>query len=157
MTLYDFAKWLHILSSTVLFGTGLGTAFHLWLTHRRGTPGQVALAARNTVLADWLFTLPSGIVQPVTGFWLVWLAGWDIWASWLVASYALFGLALCCWVPVVIIQIRAHRLAEQATRAEKPLPPRYHALMRLWFWLGWPAFLGLVAVFGLMATKPRLW
>ena len=33
MTLYDVVKWLHILSSTVLFGTGIGTAFHLWLTH----------------------------------------------------------------------------------------------------------------------------
>lgn len=157
MTVYDLVKWIHILSSTVLFGTGLGTAFHLWLTHRRGSPNQIALAARNTILADWLFTLPAGIIQPLTGLWLVWLAGWEFDASWLVASYALFSLALCCWVPVVIIQIRAHRLAEEAAGANKDLPPRYYALMRLWFWLGWPAFLGLVAIFALMAIKPRLW
>lgn len=157
MTLYDFAKWLHILSSTVLFGTGLGTAFHLWLTHRRGTPGQIALAGRNTVLADWLFTLPSGIVQPLTGFWMIWLAGWDILAPWLVASYVLYGLAFGCWVPVVVLQIRAKQLAESAAANGEDLPQRYHLVMRWWFWLGWPAFLGLIAVFALMATKPQLW
>jgi uncharacterized membrane protein len=157
MTTYDLAKWLHILSSTVLFGTGMGTAFHLWITHRRGSPSQIALVARNTVLADWLFTLPSGIVQPLTGFWMVWLAGWNIWASWLVASYALYVLAFCCWVPVVVLQIQAKQLAAHAAARGEPLPPRYYSLMRLWFWLGWPAFLGLIVVFALMATKPTLW
>ncbi|MEM7442974.1 MAG: DUF2269 domain-containing protein [Pseudomonadota bacterium] len=157
MTLYDFVKWLHILSSTVLFGTGLGTAFHLWVSHRRGSPNQIALAARNTVLADWLFTLPSGVVQPLTGFWMIWLAGWDVWASWLVASYALFVLALGCWLPVVAIQIKAHRLAQAADRTDTNLPDRFYRLMRYWFWLGWPAFIGLIAIFALMVAKPVLW
>ncbi len=157
MTLYDVVKWLHILSSTVLFGTGIGTAFHLWLTHKRGTASQIALAARNTVLADWLFTLPAGIAQPVTGFWLVWLAGWDLWSPWLVASYGLYILAFCCWLPVVFLQIEAERLASAAARNGEPLPPRYHTVMRRWFALGWPAFIGLIAVFGLMVAKPRLW
>jgi len=157
MTQYEIAKWLHILSSTVLFGTGLGTAFHLWITHRRGTPGQIAMATRNTVLADWLFTLPSGIVQPITGFWMVWLAGWSPWASWLVASYALYVLALCCWVPVVIIQIKAKEIAVATASAGVDLPERYYSLMRNWFWLGWPAFIGLIAIFALMVSKPTLW
>lgn len=34
------------------------------------------------------------------------------------------------------------------------LPPRYHRLFRLWFLLGWPAFIGLVVVFYLMVAKP---
>ena len=29
--------------------------------------------------------------------------------------------------------------------------------MTAWFWLGWPAFLGLIAVFWLMVAKPVLW
>jgi uncharacterized membrane protein len=60
-------KWLHILSATVLFGTGLGTAAHLWMTHRTGNVSAIAVAAANTVRADWWFTLTSGIAQPVTG------------------------------------------------------------------------------------------
>ena len=60
-------KWLHILSSTVLFGTGLGTAFFLWSAHLTGDARTIASVAKITVRADWLFTATSGIVQPVTG------------------------------------------------------------------------------------------
>ena len=34
------------------------------------------------------------------------------------------------------------------------LPERYHRLFRIWFILGWPAFIGLVVVFFLMVVKP---
>ncbi|MDA0785672.1 MAG: DUF2269 family protein [Proteobacteria bacterium] len=34
------------------------------------------------------------------------------------------------------------------------LPERYKLLFRVWFVLGWPAFLGLVAIFCLMVIKP---
>ncbi|MGP1395561.1 MAG: DUF2269 family protein [Inquilinaceae bacterium] len=96
MTTYDLVKWVHILSSTVLFGTGIGTAFHMWMTYRRGTARELALAGRNTVLADWLFTLPAGLVQPATGLWLVSIAGWRYTEPRLVATYALYGLAISC-------------------------------------------------------------
>ena len=36
MESYFLVKWLHVLSSTLLFGTGLGTAFFMWMAHRRG-------------------------------------------------------------------------------------------------------------------------
>ena len=29
--------------------------------------------------------------------------------------------------------------------------------MRAWFWLGWPAFVGLVCIYWLMVAKPELW
>ena len=46
-------------------------------------------------------------------------------------------------------------LAEAAVAAGEPvLPPRYHALARLWFWLGWPAFLWMLMIFWLMIAKP---
>jgi uncharacterized membrane protein len=41
----------------------------------------------------------------------------------------------------------ALRPAAQAARAGAPLPPRYHAHAKLWFALGWPAFLGVLAIF----------
>ena len=57
-------KWLHILGATVLFGTGLGTAFHFWYTLRTGGIAAIAASARATVLADWCRTSaahsPSG-------------------------------------------------------------------------------------------------
>ena len=154
---YLWTKWLHVLSGTVLFGTGLGTAFQMWFAHRRGDPAAIAVVARNVVLADWLFTLPAGIIQPVTGIILVLAGGLSPFASWLVATYALYLLAFACWVPVVILQLRARDLAAEATRAGTPLPVAYHGAMRWWFALGWPAFIALVVVFLLMVAKPDLW
>lgn len=154
---YKILEWLHILSSTILFGTGIGTAFQMWMAHRRRDPQAIAVVARNVVLADWLFTLPAGIVQPVTGFSMVIVAGYDPLDSWLVAAYGLYVLALGCWLPVVVLQMRARDLAAEAAAHNTPLPPDYDRIMRQWFWLGWPAFIALVVVFWLMVGKPQLW
>jgi uncharacterized membrane protein len=154
---YLWVKWLHVLSSTILFGTGIGTAFQMWFAHRRGEPAAIAVVAHNVVLADWLFTLPAGIVQPVTGFVLMLQAGFDPFAAWLVMTYVLYLLAFACWVPVVVLQIHVRDLAADAIRLGTPLPAEYHSAMRLWSALGWPAFLALVVIFLLMIGKPDLW
>ncbi|MBN9541866.1 MAG: hypothetical protein BGN99_03810 [Alphaproteobacteria bacterium 65-37] len=154
---YLWLKWLHILSSTVLFGTGIGTAFQMWFAHLRGDVRGIAVVAGNVVLADWLFTLPAGVLQPATGLLLILQGGLDPFAPWLVATYTLYVLAFVCWVPVVVLQIQVRELATTAASQNRPLPPAYHRAMRLWFALGWPAFLALVVVFLLMVAKPDLW
>lgn len=154
---YLWIKWLHIISATLLFGTGLGTAFHMYVMHRRGDVAGIAGMTKNTVLADWLFIATSGVIQPVTGFLMVYLAGYDPLASWLLATYALYLIAAVCWAKVVRLQYRLRGLAEDARARGEPMPLAYHAAMRLWFVLGWPAFLALVAVFVLMVFKPTLW
>lgn len=154
---YLWLKWLHVLSSTVLFGTGIGTAFQMWFVHRRGDVAAIAVVSRNVVLADWLFTLPAGIVQPITGFALAMSSGLSAFTSWLVATYAIYLIAFACWVPVVVMQIRVRDLSARAAAAGTALPREYDQAMRLWFALGWPAFIGLMAVFMLMIAKPDLW
>jgi uncharacterized membrane protein len=153
-TTYQLIKVVHILSATVLFGTGLGTAFHFWLAHRSGRVEAIAIAARSTVIADFLFTTPAVIVQPVTGLVMAVANGYPLGSPWLAASIALYILAGACWIPVVFIQMRMRRIAEQCLREGTALPPRYHRLFRTWFWLGWPAFIALVVVFWLMVAKP---
>ena len=147
-------KWLHVLSSTVLFGTGLGTAFFLWSAHLTGEPRIIAGVAHIVVKADWLFTATSGILPPITGAMLVHGMGYDVNEPWLLATYALYAIAFGCWLPVVRLQIRMRDLAAQAVAHGTPLPQLYHRYARLWFVLGWPAFLALLAVFYLMITRP---
>ncbi len=154
---YLWLKWLHILSSTVLFGTGIGTAFQMWLAHRRGDVAGIAVVSRNVVLADWMFTLPAGVVQPATGLALILSGGLDPMSSWLVATYLLYLLAFACWAPVVLLQIRVRDMAARAVATGTPLPAAYTRDMTLWFALGWPAFSALVIVFLLMVAKPDLW
>ncbi len=151
---YLMLKTVHILSSTLLFGTGLGTAFHGWMANRSGDAGARRVVNRNVVLADWLFTTPAVIFQPVTGVWLAQLAGFPLTTGWLATSIALYLMVGACWLPVVSIQIQMRRIAD-ATPSDMPLPARYFQLSRMWFLLGWPAFIGVIVIFWLMVTKPE--
>ncbi|RIA44667.1 putative membrane protein [Hephaestia caeni] len=157
MDLFLLVKTLHIVSSTILFGFGAGTAWYLWNAHLTRDPATIVSVARMVVRADWFFTGTSGVVQPASGLWLVHLAGYSLTDSWLIVSYGLYALAFICWAPVVWLQIKVRRLAERALRDEAALGPEYDRTMRLWFVLGWPAFLGLACVFWLMVSKPALW
>jgi len=153
---YPALKAVHILSATILFGTGLGTAAHMWLSHRSGDVRAIAVAARNTVRIDWWFTLSAGLVQPASGAALIWLGGYDPLSTWLVAAYALYAVAAVCWTVVAWIPIRVRRLAIAAAAEDAPLPLAYRRLMAWWFMLGWPAFLGLIAILWLMVGKPAI-
>ena len=155
--IFLIVKTAHVLSATVLFGTGLGTAFHMWMTHLRGDVRAIAATARNVVLADWLFTATSGVIQPVTGVVLVVMQGYDPTTPWLVVAYGLYLIAGVCWLRVVALQIGIARITERCVADGRSLPPEYFRAMRAWFWLGWPAFIGLVGAFWLMVAKPQLW
>jgi uncharacterized membrane protein len=108
------------------------------------------------VKADWIFTGSSGVLQPVSGILLAHVSGWPLTAPWLVVTYGFYALAFACWAPVVGLQMRAQRLAQIAAESGQPLGPEYFRTMRIWFLLGWPAFLSLIAVFWLMIAKPPL-
>jgi uncharacterized membrane protein len=153
MNTYAVVKTIHIISATILFGTGLGTALHMWLTHLRGDVRAIASTAKNVVLVDWLFTATAGVVQPITGIMLIHLTGYDAFAPWLLAAYTLYVLAFACWAPVVWLQIQVRDLAQEACANGGILPPAYQRYMRSWFWLGWPAFISLLVVFYLMVAK----
>ncbi len=158
MTEYLLAwKLVHVLGATVLFGTGLGIAFFMVMAHRTRDPAVIAHTAGIVVLADALFTASAVVIQPVSGAFLASTIGYSLWESWIVVSLALYVLIGACWLPVVWIQAQMRNLARQAVRERTELPARYDRLFRIWFVLGWPAFIGVVAIFVLMIFKPALW
>ncbi|MFO1034637.1 MAG: DUF2269 domain-containing protein [Hyphomicrobiales bacterium] len=149
-----FVKWLHVLSSTILFGTGIGIAYFFWFAVRGPDLRAAAAVARLVVKADWTFTATAGLVQATTGGLLVWLNGWSLTDRWLMEAIGIFVLALACWLPVVWLQIRLRDMLVQAEASQTPLPPHFRRYLWTWFALGWPAFIGLVYVFWLMVAKP---
>jgi uncharacterized membrane protein len=154
---YFLIKTVHILSATVLFGTGIGTAFQMWRAHLSGDSRAIASTARSVVVADWLFTTPAIVIQPLTGLALAHMAGVNLLSSWLVATYGLYVIAGVCWLPVVGLQLRVRDLARKAVNENTPLPESYFKSMRFWFALGWPAFGALIVIFWLMVARPELW
>jgi uncharacterized membrane protein len=151
---YLIVKWLHILSSTFLFGTGIGSAFYMLFVSLSRDARALAVVARYVVIADWVFTTPAILIQPITGWYLKELIGTPLSAKWLAWSIALFFLAGACWLPVVWIQIRMRNAARDAAVAGAALPAMYWRYLRWWVALGIVAFLSLVVVFYLMVAKP---
>ena len=151
---YLVLKWLHVLSSTFLFGTGIGSAFYMLFASRTRDARVIAQVVRLVVIADWTFTTPAIIVQPATGLWLVHIAGYPLTSRWIIVSIGLYLLAGAAWLPVVWMQIRMRELARLAAEAGAPMPGAYYRMLRAWVALGVVAFVALVVVFWLMVMKP---
>ena len=151
---YATLKTLHILSMVLLFGTGLGSAFYKWMADRSGDVAHIAHTNRHVVLADWMFTTPTVLLQPLTGLWMVQLLGLPLATPWIAAALALFVLAGACWLPVVWLQIRMRDLSADAAASGAALPAVYWRMARGWFWFGVPAFTCMVLIVALMVFKP---
>jgi uncharacterized membrane protein len=155
MNSYLLLKAVHVISATVLLGTGLGIAFFKWITDRTGNTGAIRVVSEKVVLADWLFTLPAIFVQAATGVALARLLGYPLFRGWLAWTIVLFCLAGLCWIPVVWLQLRMRDLARISEREGAPMGALYRTYARVWFWLGVPAFASVVVVFWLMIAKPQ--
>ena len=150
---YLVFKWLHVLSSTMLFGTGIGSAFYLMLATLTRDAGKVATVSRFVVVTDWLFTATTAVFQPLSGFWMIHLAGMPWRTPWIAWSLALYVLALACWLPVVWIQLRLRDISAAAVAAGGVLPGAYWRFFGWWVGLGCVAFAAFLAIFWMMVVK----
>ena len=152
---YLIVKYLHVLSSTILFGTGIGSAFYLLTTALTRDARALAVVSRWVVRADWLFTATTAVLQPLTGWWLAHRMGLPLTAPWLLASLVAYAAAIACWLPVVWLQIRMRDIAQEAAQVGA-LPPRFWRFFWAWVVLGVPALLLFLVIFWLMIAKPAL-
>lgn len=151
---YELIKWVHVLSSTILFGTGIGSAFYMFMANRNRDTRDIYFAVRHVVIADWLFTTPAVIVQLLSGLYMVHMAGYSLMDMWILWGLLLYVFAGACWVPVVWMQIKMRDMARIAVDTGTSLPERYWRLDRWWITLGSLAFPAVVVVFWLMVSKP---
>jgi uncharacterized membrane protein len=154
MTLYFLVKYLHVLGAIVILGTGTGIASFMLMAHLSRDAAFIARTAATVVIADMLFTLTAVILQPVTGGILMALTSTTFAERWLVASLGLYAAAGLFWIPVIFMQIEMRDLARAADTQHQPLPPRYFALFRRWFWFGIPGFGSVMIILWLMIAKP---
>ena len=150
-------KAVHVLSATIFFGAGLMSAFWKFRGDQSNDPRVVLWAQRQVVLADWIFTVPSGLISPLTGAYLVHSYSMPWSTPWVVASIGGFLAAMVLWLPAAWIQMELRKIATHALAAGTPLPPRFHALNRIWLGLGVPAFGVSVFIIYAMVVKPPLW
>ena len=151
---YLLLKWAHVVTSTVLLGTGAGIAFFFLRAALRRDPAAFAATAQDVVIADVIFTATAVVLQPMTGIAMAAHAGYPLSAGWLRGALILYALIGACWLPVVWLQIRMRNLARLAARGGAPLPAAFDRCLRAWMVLGVIAFSGLLAIFWLMIAKP---
>lgn len=150
---YAFLKTLHIISATLLFGTGLGTFFFMIRACRSGNIEAIRVTAATVVIADTCFTAPAVVVQFVTGLALMHLLNISLWSTWFLVVIGLFCFVGALWLPVVAIQLRLRNILAHHP-AHLPLPATFQRQVRYWEALGYPAFSTMLVIFALMVYKP---
>lgn len=155
MEYYFILKWVHIISATLIFGTGIGSAFYMLLAYLSKSVTTLKYTTSHVVIADWIFTTPAIIIQPITGIWLMIILHYPLNSLWFLAVMSLYIATGLCWIPVVFIQYSLRNMLVNLPE-NSYLPPRYHRLMTWWIGLGIPAFLFILIIYWLMISKSGL-
>jgi uncharacterized membrane protein len=153
---YLVLKYVHVLGAIAILGTGAGIAFFMLMADRSADAAHIARTAAIVVVADALFTATAVVIQPLTGALLLYQTGHPWTERWVLLSLLLYAVAALFWLPVVWMQVRMRNLARVAAASQRPLPPEYHRLFRLWFWFGFPGFGSVLAILWLMIARPSL-
>ena len=109
---YQTIKMIHILSATIMIGTGLGSAFYLYITYKTAQFSTVRDVLKLVVLADLIFTTPSVIVQLITGLMLsdrLNLYNTD----WFILVIILSFFILITWLGAVVIQYKLKKMSDK--------------------------------------------
>ena len=146
---YHVLKFIHIVSATLMIGAGLGSAFYLFLTYKRFAVSTVKDVLKLVVLADSVFTAPSVVIQFITGLMLSNLLNLTN-TDWFWIVLAVSVVILIMWLRAAFLQIKLRKLLER----ENEITPEFHYLMKVWFYLGVPSFLGALYLYYLMVFKP---
>ena len=150
---YQLVKTIHILSSTFLWGTGVGTAFFMLMAHLKGDVSTIRITTQHVVLADWLFTTPTVIIQPISGLYLMHLMNLSFTSTWFIVVCILYAITVSAWVPVVFLQMKLRRITEPL-QPHDSLPQDYYRTFYCWISLGFPAAAAMMGLFVIMVYKP---
>jgi len=150
---YNTLIFIHISSVMLLLGVGGGSAFYKFMADRSGNLEVIVHTNKMVVLADWLFTTPSVILQPLTGVLLMNLMGYSLWTPWLHSSIILYVFSGLLWLTAVYLQIRMKKMALLAQAQKRFLGEDYFKLVRYWITLGVFSFFSMGVIFYLMIYK----
>ena len=155
--LYLSLKYIHIIAAIFLFGFGMGSYLYLIAASRTANPQVIAHVARMVVQFDTWITTPAGVIQIITGFVLVKLAGLGLTTEWVLTSLIIFLCVGALWLPVLVLQKRLQQMALSAVEMSRALGDGYRGVYRQWFWMGVLGFSGMFVIVLIMVTKMTPW
>lgn len=150
---YFYLKYLHIIAAVFLFGFGMGSYLYLIAAQRTRNPTVIAQVARQVVRFDTWITTPAGVLQLASGLGMLHLTGIPPTLPWLRDALIIFVAVGLLWLPVLVLQKRMQRLAEQAAVSGLALPANWNRLYSRWLWMGMAGFTGMFVIVWLMVSK----
>ncbi len=148
-------RLLHIVSSALMFGVGIGAFWFMVTAARSGNPAAIAVTTRNAVRAEWFIAAPVALIQPTTGYLLMLQLGYALQSSWFFAVVTVYVIAGMCWIYLVKTELKLRDLASVHSAASV-LPAAFGPLFQRWTRLALGSFAGVLAIFWLMVYRPGL-
>ncbi len=151
---YPLLLSIHIASVIMLLGIGGGSAFYKFIADRSDNIDVIVHTNKTVVLVDWLVTIPSVLLQPITGILLMQTLGFNYKIPWLFASIMLYILSILLWLVAVYLQIKMKNIATKAKANNHPLGTPYFLYVKYWIILGFFSFFSMFGIYLLMVFKP---
>ncbi len=126
------------------------------MADRSGNLEVIVHTNKMVVLADWIFTTPSVILQPLTGFMLINVMdiSWKI--PWLFFSIVLYIFSITLWLFAVGFQIKMKTMSLNVIQNNGRLDHNYFKLVKYWILTGIFSSISMGTIFYLMLFKPSI-
>ncbi|MHA6491979.1 DUF2269 family protein [Pseudomonas borbori] len=142
---YALLKMAHMLPGILVLLGLLAHIFMVWKAARAGDNAVLQRKLRRTRLISLPVLGLLALSLPVSGYWLVDLAGFSLGQTWLLASSILFGVLM------LVVLLLAGRLAAWQALGNSPAPARLRRFTSAYAGL---ILLLLLVIMGLMGAKP---
>lgn len=152
MTLFDFLKWLHILSAIIAVGTNL--TYGVWIARATRKPEALPFTLRTIKLLDDRLANPAYALLLITGLAMVYVVPFPITTPWIVTSLILY---IAVFVLGIFVFSPTFRRQIQLAESEGPTSVVYQAVAQRSTVLGIVLAVITVTIVFLMVTKPLLW
>lgn len=153
---YDLIKTAHIIFSTLFLGGGAVSAFFKFKARKVSDLNTLKYIHETIVTADYLFTLPAVIGLPLTGFWMLDFDPLTKLETWVELGIFLYLIAISCWVPAAILQIKMKNCIKKSIEDGSGLNENYYKYSKIWFLLGVPSVVATVFIFYVMVSKSSI-
>ena len=154
MTLYNWIKITHIIMASALFGIGVGGFFYLiWINLKK----DIAYLVKNTqqiLVHDWIFISIAGVVQPITGFAMIYVKGCTLPSHWWDIILLCYCFAVIAWFVVIYLQMRCRDMMLVFSEVHGQWPKQYFRCFVLRCIFSLLALFSLVVMFYFMTSFP---
>jgi uncharacterized membrane protein len=148
---YAFTKFVHV--TLAIIAVGFNASYGIWIARSARDPEHIGFVMRTIKLIDDRIANPAYALLLVTGFFMVWNAGYPLTTLWIAGALALYLLVLVLAFTVISPNFRAQL---RALETDGPKSETFQAAARTGRTFGIVVSLLVVAIVFLMVVKPTL-